>query len=146
MSNQEKDLLEAPDFIKQTQIKIIKSVIINFKPMEINVNKQMGNTSLEVTINEKDEKEALAKAIIFTQPDICGLCKKENIVWNANKVNIKEKDTHTYIKRRCLSCGAVSVLGEFKTGGYFWKKWSKYNRSTNNGPIKEERFLSFALK
>ena len=59
--------------------------------MEINVNKQMGNTSLEVTINEKDEKEALAKALIFAQPDICGLCKKENIVWNANKVTIREK-------------------------------------------------------
>jgi hypothetical protein len=108
--------------------------------MEIIVNKHMGNTSLEVTISEKDEKEAIAKALIFTQPDICGLCKKENIVWNANKVNIKEKDTHTYIKRRCLSCGAVSVLGEFKTGGYFWKKWSKYKKGLNNGQDKEERY------
>ena len=101
---------------------------------------KMGNTSLEVTINEKEEKEALAKALIFTQPDVCGLCKKENIVWKANKVNIKEKDTHTYIKRRCLSCGAVSVLGEFKTGGYFWKKWTKYKKGLNNSQFKKERY------
>ena len=108
--------------------------------MQININKQIGNASLQITINEKDEKEALVKAVVFAQPDICGLCKKENIVWQANKVKINAKETHTYIKRRCLSCEAVSVLGEFKTGGYFWKKWTKYKKGLQNGQSKEERY------
>jgi len=108
--------------------------------MEIKVSKQLGNASLEVNINDKDEKEALAKALLFTQADICGLCKEDNIVWDANKVLLIEKDTYIYINRRCLSCGAVSTFGEFKTGGYFWRKWKIYNKSGNGDPLKEERY------
>jgi hypothetical protein len=85
--------------------------------MEIKLIKQMRNISLEVAINEDDEKEALAKALIFTQPDICGICQEQNIVWDAHKAKIKEKHTYTSIKRKCLSCGAVSTLGEFRAGG-----------------------------
>lgn len=96
--------------------------------MEIKVQKQLGRSALIVNIDDKNDKEALAKALAFTQPDICGLCKKENIVWDAYKVNGKESDTYTYIKRKCLSCGAVSALGEYKTGGYFWNKWEIYKK------------------
>jgi hypothetical protein len=108
--------------------------------MEIKVNKQLRGASLEVKINEEDGKEALARALVFTQPDICGLCKEENIIWDASKVKIKEKNTYTSIKRRCLSCGAISTLGEFRTGGYFWKKWTIYNKEGNSNGPKEQRY------
>jgi hypothetical protein len=108
--------------------------------MEIKVSKQMRDISLEVVNNEEDEKEALAKALIFTQPDICGICQEHNIVWDAHKVKIKDRNMYTSIKRKCLSCGAVSTLGEFRAGGYFWKKWALYKKEGNSEETREQRY------
>ncbi len=94
--------------------------------MELTVKKQIGKSVLEVSIEEKSDKDAIAKALIFTQPDVCGLCKSPNVIWESNKATTKDGGTYTYIKRRCLSCNATSTLGEYKAGGYFWKKWEIY--------------------
>lgn len=93
--------------------------------MEIIVKKQIGKSQLEVKVDEKDEKDAIAKATFFMQPDYCGLCKDTNIVWNSNKAQTDD-GTFTYIKRKCLKCGASSTAGEYKTGGLFWKQWEIY--------------------
>lgn len=95
--------------------------------MKITVFKKLNNATLEVEIDEKTEKEAIAKATFFTQPDYCGLCKGTNIVWNSNKAQAKDgSGTFTYIKRKCLKCGAESTAGEYKDGGLFWKAWEIY--------------------
>jgi hypothetical protein len=108
--------------------------------MEIKVIKRMSDTSLEVVIDEEDEKEALVKALIFTQPDICGICHGQNVLWDAHKVKIKDGQAYTSIKKKCLSCGAVSTLGEFKAGGYFWKKWAVYKKKGFNEQTGEQRY------
>jgi len=91
--------------------------------MKIIVKKQLGNAILEVECEGKNEKEALAKATFFTQKDICGKCKGTNVVWTSNKAKT-EDGMFTYIKRKCLSCGAESTAGEYKEGGLFWKEWA----------------------
>ncbi len=95
--------------------------------MKIIVKKNLGNSQLEIECEGKDEKEALAKATFFTQPDYCGLCKATNIVWSSNKAQAKDgSGVFTYIKRKCLKCGAESTAGEYKDGGLFWKAWEIY--------------------
>lgn len=93
--------------------------------MEIKVQKKIGTSVLDITIDEKDEREALAKATFYLQPDYCGLCKGTNIVWQSNKAKTDD-GIFTYVKRICLSCKAVSTAGEYKTGGLFWKNWEVY--------------------
>lgn len=93
--------------------------------MKIIVKKQLQKAMLEVEIEEKSEKEAIAKALFFAQPDYCGLCKGQNIIWDYNKATT-EDGTFTYIRRRCLACKGVSTAGEYKTGGLFWKAWEIY--------------------
>jgi len=97
--------------------------------MKITIKKKIGNAVIEIDIDERDEKTALAKALVFTEPDYCGLCKSKNIIWKQNKVK-GEKGEFVYIKRFCLDCGATSTLGEYQpTGtGFFWKKWEKYQK------------------
>jgi len=99
--------------------------------MKITVKKKLGNAVLEVECNGKDEKEALAKATFFTQKDICGKCKSQNIVWTSNKAKT-EDGMFTYIKRKCLDCGAESTAGEYKEGGLFWKEWTIFKRGEGN--------------
>ena len=99
--------------------------------MKITVKKNLGNAILEVICEGKDEKETIARATFFTQPDYCGLCKGTNIVWASNKAKTKD-GMFTYIKRKCLKCGAESTAGEYKEGGLFWKEWDIYKREDGN--------------
>jgi len=94
--------------------------------MQIKINRDMGgNASMEIECEGKDEKEAIAKALFFTQPDVCGKCKGTDIVWGSNKAKTDE-GMFTYIKRKCTKCGAESTAGEYKEGGLFWKSWEIY--------------------
>lgn len=107
--------------------------------MEIQVKKTLGNSEMTFTIEEKDTKDALALASFFTQPDYCGLCKSRNgdtrysVVWDSNKAQTDD-GTFTYIKRKCLNpnCLATSTMGEYKGGGYFWKKWEIWEGRGDN--------------
>lgn len=88
---------------------------------------------------QKTEKEAIAKATFFTQPDYCGLCKGNNIVWNSNKAATKDgSGVFNYIKRKCSKCGAESTAGKYKDGGLFWKAWEIYKPNDN---ISEDKDL-----
>jgi hypothetical protein len=102
--------------------------------MEININKKIGSNVLQIKIDEKDTKEALSQAIFFTERDICLFekadgkrCYSENVIWETNKAKT-DNGTFTYIKRRCLACGATSTAGEYKDGGFFWKKWELFKK------------------
>jgi len=96
--------------------------------MQIKVKKQLGKAILEIDIEERNDKEAIAKALVFTQPDYCSLCKGNNVIWIQNKANTEDGGSYVYIKRKCLNpkCLAESTLGEYKSGGYFWKPWEIY--------------------
>lgn len=95
--------------------------------MKITVNRKIGTSStIQIEIEEKDDKEALEKALFYTQNDYCSLCKKSFISWSSNKANTTN-GVFIYIKRKCLGCGAESVAGTYKTGGLFWKQWEMPN-------------------
>lgn len=96
--------------------------------MNIKIHKTIGADRMEIEIDEKDEKEALAKATFFLKDNYCDVCKKQTaIVWESNKAKSKEdKKEYTYIKRRCVACGSTSTAGEYVSGGLFWKKFEKY--------------------
>lgn len=91
--------------------------------MKITIEKIIKGTKMIIDIDSKDEREGLLKATFFLKPDICGLCKKTNIIWDGNVAD----GEFIYIKRKCLDCFAVSTAGEYKGGkGLFWKKWEIY--------------------
>lgn len=100
--------------------------------MNIKINKKIGDNAIQIEIDEKDNKEAIAQMTFWATRDIClhegddgKRCYSNNIIWESNKAKTND-GTFTYIKRRCLTCGATSTMGEYKEGGYFWKPWEIY--------------------
>jgi len=105
--------------------------------MKINIKKKIGNAVVEIDIDERDDKTALTKALVFTEPDYCGLCKSQNVIWKQNKAKGEKGELFMYIKRLCLNCGATSTLGEYLPSGtgFFWKKWERYQKKSK--PVNE---------
>lgn len=101
--------------------------------MNIKINKKISNASIQIEIDEKEEKDAMAKMTFWTTDDVClheqsgKRCYSKSIVWDSNKAKT-ENGTFTYIKRRCLTCGATSTMGEYKEGGFFWKPWEIFRK------------------
>lgn len=96
--------------------------------MKITVTKKFANADMSIQIEDSDDKKSLAKALIFTQPDICRECGGTDIRWDSNTAQTDE-GTFIYVKRICRKCGAQSNLSSYKAGGYFWNKWEKYEKS-----------------
>lgn len=102
--------------------------------MKILINKALANSRMQVEIEERQDKDALLKATFFLTPDACGLCGGLNVVWEGRRAKA-ENGTFTYISRRCADCTAQSNMGEYKDGGYFWKKWEIYRgHAADNEP------------
>ena len=94
--------------------------------MKILINKAIGTSRMQIEIDERQDKEALLKATFFLAPDVCGLCvQPTNVIWEGRRTK-GDTGTFTYISRRCLKCTAQSTMGEYKDGGFFWKKWEIY--------------------
>lgn len=99
--------------------------------MNLKIKRTVAGSVLEIDIEEKDEKEGIARALFYLQKDFCGLCKSQNVIWGSNKAKTDDGE-FTYIKRICLACGATSTAGEYKSGGLFWKQWEeKYVKDPN---------------
>lgn len=94
--------------------------------MKIQVKKQIGKNELIFSTDEPDFDKAMSEILPFSQPDYCGLCKNDKVIFEVQKGS-SDKGTFTYVKRKCLKCNATSTLGKFKDGGYFWKEWNIYN-------------------
>ena len=96
--------------------------------MKIKVQKKYLDTVFSIEVEGKDLKEALLKASIFTQRDVCLKCQNENISLEGSKT----QEGHIYIKRRCTNedCTATSTLGTYRDGtGHFWKGWEIFQPS-----------------
>jgi hypothetical protein len=93
--------------------------------MKFRVLRPIGGSRLDIEIDERSDKEGLAKALFYTEPDICGLCQGTAIRWTQHKAKAeKDKQTYTYIVRVCAGCGGESQAGDYQTGGMFWKRWT----------------------
>lgn len=95
--------------------------------IKANVTKRIGKSNLTFQVEGEEEIDALVAAGGFTSmPDVCELCKSEEVELEASKA--KE---FTFIKIRCLNpkCGATSTMGQFKDGhGVFWKDFEIYTK------------------
>ena len=92
--------------------------------------KLTNNITLE--IEEQKEMETLHKAVVLANPrQFCNLCQGISFYWTTNK----DKEGNIYVNVKCRKCGASSKLGQFKTGGYFWRDFAKYE------PVKKEENL-----
>ena len=73
---------------------------------------------------------AIHKAIVLgNSPKYCRLCQnREHFQLDSNK----DKEGNVYVNVIC-KCGAKSKLGQYKTGGYFWHQFEKYEKKAQ-GP------------
>lgn len=85
----------------------------------------VGGTEFIFEIEEKDEKDTLNKIITLGNPPrVCTMCGE---VGKMKFTTNKDKEGNIYINMKCI-CSARSSLGSYKTGGYFWKDFEKYQR------------------
>lgn len=81
--------------------------------------------TIKLEIDDRDDLETLHKAIVFGNPRRkCNACGE--IIKYLTFITNKDKEGNTYIKNLCR-CGATSRLGQYKTGGYFWKEFELYD-------------------
>jgi hypothetical protein len=94
--------------------------------MLINVQTKLGNAVYNFTIDEKSDIEALHKAAVLGNPplfcDNCGAKNPEQFKLQSNK----DAEANVYVNIECSECGAKSKLGQYKSSGYFWKKFELY--------------------
>lgn len=91
--------------------------------MKVNITKKIGKSTLTFQIDGEKDVDTLLKVSAFTTiPDVCTLCKSDEVELTANKA-----DAFTFIKVKCLKCGGTANMGQYKDGsGSFWKAFEKY--------------------
>lgn len=97
---------------------------------------KIGGVVYEFEADEKDELDSLNKVITLANPRMtCNVCKDvgfENKKFTTNK-STTDKGTFTFVNLKC-KCGAKSALGQYKTGGYFWKDYEQYQPKAQVAP------------
>ena len=85
---------------------------------------KLGDATYNFEFDEKDEMDTLNKIITLSNPPkYCHECKNnEFFAFDTNK----DKEGNTYVNVRCTKCNAKAKLGQYKTGGYFWHKFVKF--------------------
>lgn len=94
---------------------------------------------VKLEIEEQNEMEILHKAIVLSSPRRqCNVCHNtEGFYFTTNK----DKEGNIYVNYKCPKCGARSKLGQYKTKGYFWRDFEKYERpqvTSHSRPTEEE--------
>jgi len=86
---------------------------------------KVGGVTYQFEVDEKDEMDALHKAIALASPK--SVCTNCNDVGMENKylATNKDKEGNTYVNIKC-NCGARSKLGRYKVGGFFWNDYEVY--------------------
>lgn len=90
------------------------------------VNFKVGGTTYQLVIDEPKEMDSLHKmAVLGNPPSFCHECKNNQFFrLDSNK----DKEGNVYVNVVCTKagCGAKAKLGQYKTGGYFWKNFEKW--------------------
>jgi hypothetical protein len=92
--------------------------------MKVQVKKRVG--SCEYVFETESEKplDALFVAGFLSEtPEICSLCGSEKVRLTSNKAG-----GYTFVKVRCEDCGGQANVGSYKDGGYFWKKFERWEK------------------
>ena len=94
--------------------------------MKIQLNKKIGNETFQFIVDQKDAFDALTEiSQLSSMPDYCPLCKGNFVQLEMNKSK-SERGEFTFVYVRCKTCGAKAQVGQYKSGGIFWKKFEEY--------------------
>lgn len=95
--------------------------------MIIKTNFKLGDNTYQVEVEEKSELDTLHKIIVLSSPrKYCAVCKKEVPSEELYFTTNKDKEGNVYVNVKHKACGSRSKLGQYKTGGYFWHEYEKY--------------------
>ena len=98
--------------------------------MKINITKKVGNDQYVFQIDKEKDFDALADAgMLASMPTQCS-CGSSKVHLGSNK-----SQEYVFVYMQCDDCAAKSQLGQYKSGGFFWKKWEKYQ------PTSEEKVI-----
>lgn len=90
------------------------------------VSTKVGNTTYQFEADDKEEIEAIHKAVVLgNPPQKCDECGNEaDFKMDTNK----DKEANTYVNVVCLNedCRAKAKLGQYKAGGFFWHKFVRW--------------------
>jgi len=94
--------------------------------MKINISKKIGNDTYVFQVDKEKDFDALADAgVLASMPTQCGSCGSREVNLSSNR-----SKEFVFVYMQCNKCGAKSQLGQYKSGGFFWKKWEIYQPKT----------------
>ena len=102
--------------------------------MKIQVQTEVGDVKYNIFVEDQEEVKTLHKAIVLGNPpkycQVCGNTKEFKMDSN------KDKEGNVYVNVVCMnvSCFAKAKLGLYKTGGFFWHKFEKYEKNQDKKP------------
>ena len=94
--------------------------------MEIRTQTKIGNTLYNMKFDGKDDMQTMHEAIVLSNPpQYCKECRNDSeFKMDSNK----DKDGNVYINVLCMKCFSKAKLGLYKSGGYFWHQFKKYEK------------------
>ena len=104
--------------------------------MIIKANFKLGNSSYSIEADEKDPVESFHQAIVLSNPPQKCICNNEV---GFHMTSNKDKEGNTYVNIKCDNCGARAKLGQYKTGGYFWRNFEKYVKPSSKTSEDQEK-------
>jgi len=104
--------------------------------MKITITKLVGRDTYAFQLDNEKDLDALAQAgFLASMPDKC-TCGGE-VVLSSNKAT-SDKGTFTFVYMLCRKCGAKAQLGQYKAGGFYWKKFERYIPGDEDLPTIEQ--------
>ena len=100
--------------------------------MIIKLKKKLGTTEYEFIMEGIKPFDVLQEAAQMSQmPDLCPLCNSDDTLELQMNKSKSEKGEFTFIYVYCKHCNAKAQIGQYKTGGIFWKPFEKYEGKVN---------------
>jgi hypothetical protein len=103
--------------------------------MIVNATLKLNNGSVSFQDEGKD-LDVIQKVATLANPRIDCLCKQHSMD-NKTLESRKAKD-FTFVSFNCSGCRAKSGLGQYKTGGYFWKEYEVYTPNRTDEDLAKE--------
>ena len=85
----------------------------------------------ELVFDGRDFKDVIKEAAAFSQGTSCGACNSTNVALDYRVAKGKDNtdkagQSFTFYAIKCLDCYCKASLGEYQTGGFYLKKWEKF--------------------
>lgn len=94
---------------------------------------RVGDVNYEIEVEEKDVKDTLLNLIVLSNPPLYNPITKNGDPRKFKLDARKDKDGNVYINCVDKTDGSASSLGTFKSGGYFWKPFERWQDKKEEG-------------